>query len=115
MADFTVNSVTSKQPWLVIDAYSADVSTSTALLAADAGNSHLVRSIDIDYQKGDDDRWIKIFDGTDLQIGPVKPSTEIYKVNFGEDSGLTFDDGVYIQTESDAQLHVTMVYKIIPT
>ena len=115
MAAFTVNSVTSKQPWKVIDAYSTDVSTSTALIAADADNSHLVRSIDIDFQKGDDDRWIKIFDGTDLQIGPVKTSTEIYKVNFGEDSGLTFDDGVYIQTESDAQLHVTMVYKIIPT
>ena len=99
MAAFTVNSVTSRQPWLVIDAYSTDVSTSTALLAAVTGSSHLVRSIDIDFQKG----------------GPVKTSTEIYKVNFGEDSGLTFDDGVYIQTESDAQLHVTMVYKIIPT
>lgn len=115
MADFTMNSVTSKQPWLVADGYSTDVSTSTAFLAADTGNSHLVRSIDIDYQKGDDDRWIKIFDGTDLQIGPVKPSRELWSVNFGEDSGLTFDDGLYIQTESDAQIHVTVVYKIIPT
>ena len=34
---------------------------------------------------------------------------------FGEDGGLTFNSGVYIQTESDAQIHVTMVYKIIPT
>ena len=114
MVAFTINSVTSQQPWKVIDAYSTDVSTSTALLASDAGKGILVRSIDIDFQKGDDDRWIKIYDGTDLQIGPVKTSSEIYKINFGEDSGLTFEEGVYIQTESDAQLHITMVYKIIP-
>ena len=115
MAAFTVNSVTSKEPWLVVDGYSTDVSTSTFILAAVTGNSHLVRSISIDYQKGTDDRWIKIFDGSDLQIGPVKPSVNLWSIDFGIDSGLTFDDGVYIQTESDAQIHITVVYKIIPT
>ena len=112
MAAFTVNSVTSKGPWLVIDAYSTDVSASTALLADLTGNDHLVKSIQIDYQKGSDDRWIKILDGTDLQIGPTKPSINLYSLDFGD--GLTFEDGVYIQTESDAQIHVTMIYKIVP-
>ena len=113
---FTVNSVTSRGPWLVADGYSPDVSgTAQAIIAAVTGNSHLVRSISIDYQKGTDDRWIKIFDGSDLQIGPVKPSVNLWSIDFGSDSGLTFDDGVYIQTESDAQIHVTIVYKIIPT
>ena len=112
MAAFTVNSVTSKGPWLVIDAYSTDVSASTALLADLTGNDHLVKSIQIDYQKGSDDRWIKILDGSDLQIGPAKPSVNLYSLDFGD--GLTFEDGVYIQTESDAQIHVTMIYKIVP-
>lgn len=112
MAVFTVNSVTCRGPWLVIDAYSTDVSTSTALLADVTNHDHLVKSISIDYQKGTDDRWIKILDGTDLQVGPVKPSVNLWSQDFGD--GLTFEDGVYIQTESDAQLHVTMIYKVIP-
>ncbi len=112
MAAFTVNSVTSKRPWLVIDAFSTDVSTSTFLLAAVALNSHLVKSIQIDYQKGTDQRWIKMFDGSDLQIGPAKPGVNLYSLDFGD--GLTFEEGVYIQTESDAQIHVTMIYKIVP-
>jgi hypothetical protein len=109
---FTVNSVTSKGPWLVIDAYSTDVSTSTFLLANLTGNDHLVKSIALDFQKGQDDRWIKVFDGTDLQVGPVKPGVTLWSQDFGD--GLTFEDGVYIQTESDAQIHVTMIYKIVP-
>jgi hypothetical protein len=113
MAAFTVNSVTSKGPWLVVDGYSTDVSTSTALLADVTNHSHVVKSISIDYQKGTDDRWIKIFDGTDLQIGPAKPGTKLYELDFGPD-GLTFEEGVYFQTESDAQFHVNMVYKIVP-
>lgn len=112
MAAFTVNSVTSRGPWLVIDAYSADVSTSTALLADVTDNNHLVRSISIDYQKGDLDKWIKLFDGTDLQVGPVKPSVNLWSQDFGD--GLTFEDGVFVQTEADAQIHVTMIYKIVP-
>lgn len=112
MAAFTKNSVTSKGPWLVIDGFSTDVSTSTALLADVTGNDHLVKSIQIDYQKGTDDRWIKIFDGSDLQIGPAKPSVNLYSLDFGD--GLTFEEGVFFQTESDAQFHVTMIYKIVP-
>lgn len=112
MAVFTVNSVTSRGPWLVVDAYNTDVSTSTALLAAVTGHNHLVKSIAIDYQKGTDDRWIKVFDGTDLQIGPAKPSRNLYFLDLGD--GLTFEEGVYFQTESDAQFHVTMIYKILP-
>ncbi len=110
---FTINSVTSRGPWLVVDGYSPDVSgTAQALLADLTGNDHLVKSIQIDYQKGSDDRWIKIVDGSDLQIGPAKPSVNLYSLDFGD--GLTFEDGVYIQTESDAQIHVTMIYKIVP-
>ena len=112
MAAFTVNSVTSKGPWLVVDGYSTDVSTSTALLADVTNHAHLVKSVDIDFQKGSDSRWIKIYDGTDLQIGPAKPSTDFYHLDFGD--GLTFEEGVYFQTESDAQIHVMMVYKIVP-
>ena len=109
---FTVNSVTSKGPWLVIDAFSTDVSTSTFLLANVTGNNHLVKSISIDYLKGSDNRWIKMWDGTDLQVGPVKTGSKLWSQDFGD--GLTFEDGVYIQTEADAQIHVTMIYKIVP-
>lgn len=113
MAAFTVNSVTSRGEWKVVDGYSTDVSTSTALLANVANHEHLVKSISIDYQKGTDNRWIKVFDGTDLQIGPAKPSVNLYSLDFGPD-GLTFEDGVYFQTESDAQFHVLMIYKVVP-
>ena len=112
MAAFVVNSVTSKGPWLVADGYSTDVSTSTVLIAAVTNQTHLVKSVTIDYQKGTDDRWIKIFDGTDLQVGPAKPSVNLYSLDFGD--GLTFEEGVYFQTESDAQFHVCVVYKLLP-
>ncbi len=111
MAAFTVNSVTSKGPWLVVDAFSADVSTSTALLADVTGNNHLVKSIAVDYQKGSDDRWIKMYDGSDLQVGPVKTGVKIWSQDFGD--GLTFEEGVFIQTEADAQIHITMIYRIV--
>ena len=111
MAAFTVNSVTSRGPWLVIDAFSTDVSTSTALLADIDGGDHLVKSISIDYLKGTDDRWIKIFDGSDLQVGPVKAGVKLWSQDFSD--GLTFEDGVFIQTESDAQIHITMIYQIV--
>ncbi len=112
MAAFTMNSLTSKGPWVVADGQSTDVSTSTVFLAAITGNAHLVRSISLDYQKGTDDRWIKIFDGTDLQIGPVKPSVNLWSQVFVD--GITFEEGVYIQTESDAQIHVTVEYQVVP-
>ena len=113
MGAFTVNSVTCRGDWKVVDGYSTDVSTSRALLASVTGHDHLVKKISIDYQKGTDDRWIKVLDGTDLQIGPAKPSVNLYELDFGPD-GLTFEDGVYFQTESDAQFHVCMIYKVVP-
>ncbi len=112
MAAFTINSVTSPGPWLVVDGFSTDVSTSTALLADISNNNHLVKSISVDYLKGSDDRWIKLFDGSDLQVGPVKTGVKVWKQDFGD--GLTFEDGVFVQTESDAQIHITMIYKIVP-
>lgn len=112
MPTFTVNSVTSKGPWLVIDAYSTDVSTSQALLADLTDNNHLVKSIAIDYVKGSDNRWIKMFDGTDLQVGPVVTGVKVWSQDFGD--GLTFEEGVFIQTEADALIHVTMIYRIVP-
>jgi len=112
--DFTVNVVTSKQPWLVADGYSTDVSgTAKAIIAAVAGTSHLVRSIAIDF--GKTDKWIKILDGATLQIGPWESGSKHWSQDFGEDSGLTFDSGVFIETESDSATHVTVVYKVIPT
>jgi len=112
MAAFTGNSVISRGPWLVIDAFSTDVSTSTALLADISNNNHLVKSISVDYQKGSANRWIKLFDGSDLQVGPVKTGVAIWQQDF--EDGLTFEDGVFVQTESDAQIHITMIYKLVP-
>ncbi len=111
---FTVNVVTSKQPWLIADGYSINVSvTAQAIVAAVAGSSHLVRSIAIDF--GKTDKWIKILDGAVLQIGPFESGSKHWSQDFGEDSGLTFDSGVFIETEADSDTHVTVVYKIIPT
>ena len=82
------------------------------MLADITGNNHLVKSIAIDYQKGDLDRWIKLFDGVDLQVGPVKTGSNVWSQDFGD--GLTFEEGVFVQTEADAQIHITMIYKLIP-
>ena len=113
MAAFTMNSVTSLGPWLVADGQSTDVSASTVFIADATGANHLVKSIQWDYVKGTDDRWVKVLDGTDLQIGPAKPKVNYHKIDLGD--GLLFEDGVYFQTESDAQFHVTVIYKIIAT
>jgi len=110
MTAFTVNSVTSKGPWVVVDAYSPDVSTSTALLAAVTGNSHLVKSISIDF--GKTDKYIEIYDGTDLQIGPFICGSKHWTQTFQD--GLTFEEGVYIKTEADSVTHVTVEYQIVP-
>jgi hypothetical protein len=110
MTAFTVNSVTSKGPWVVADGYSPDVSTSTAFLAAITGNSHLVRSISIDFGKVD--KYIEIYDGTDLQIGPFICGSKHWTQTFQD--GLTFEEGVYIKTEADSVTHVTVEYQIVP-
>ena len=111
-AAFTVNSTTSRGPWLVIDATSTDITTSAYLLAAVAGNDHIVKSISIDYDNPD--KWIKIFDGTDLQIGPLELGVnEHWDKTF--ESGMTFEEGVYFQTESSGLFHVLLEYKIVPS
>jgi len=110
---FTINSVTSEGPWLVADGYSTDVSgTAQAIIVAVANTNHLVRSIAIDY--GKTDKWIKILDGSDLQIGPFECGSKHWEQDFGEDGALTFEEGVYIETEADSVTHVTVVYKIQP-
>ena len=111
MAVFTVNSTTSRGPWLIIDATSTDITTSQFLLEAVVGNDHIVKSILIDYDKVDN--WIKIFDGTDLQLGPIELGVnEHWEKTF--DSGMTFEEGIYIQAESSGLFHVLVEYKIVP-
>ena len=110
MAAFTINSVTSKGTWLVADGSSTDVSTSTAFLSAITGNSYLVKSITIDF--GKTDKYIEIYDGTDLQIGPFVCGSKHWSQTF--EDGLTFEEGLYIKTEADSVTHVTVEYKMIP-
>ena len=108
---FTINSVTSKGPWLVADGTSTDVSgTEQVIVAAVAGNNHLVKAIAIDY--GKTDKWIQILDGTDVQIGPFYCGAKHWSQDF--EDGLTFEEGIYIETEADSTTHVTVIYKIIP-
>lgn len=113
MADtFTINSVTAKGPWLVADGYSPDVSGVAQAIIADVdGAHHLVKHIAIDY--GKTDRWIKILDGDDLQVGPWESGSKHWSQDFGD--GLTFEDGVFILTEADSITHVTVIYKIVGT
>lgn len=107
---FTVNSLTSKGPWRVVDAYGTDVTTSSVILDDITGNVHLVRSIAIDF--ANIGNWIKIFDGTDLQIGPWESGSKHWSQVFVD--GITFEEGVYIQTESAGKIHVTIEYQIVP-
>ena len=111
MPVFTVNSTISCGPWLVIDATSTDITTLRSLLTSVAGNNHLVKSITIDYDNPD--KWIKIFDGSDLQIGPLELGVnEHWEKTF--DSGMTFEEGIYFQTESSGVFHVLLEYRIVP-
>lgn len=111
MAAFTVNAVTTKGRWTILDAYSTDVSTSTALLAASTGNEYLLKSISVEIN--DNDRWFKLFDGTTLKIGPVKPRTNNYHREY--ESPIRIAGAINIQTESNVQIHITIAYKIRTT
>ena len=108
MAAFTVNTITTKGGWTIIDAYSTDVSTSTALLAASTGNEYLLKSISVEIN--DNDTWFKLFDDTTLRIGPVKPRTNNYHRDY--ESPIRIAGAINIQTESDKQIHITIAYKI---
>jgi len=109
---FEINSVTTFGEWLVADGYSTDVSgAAQAIIANVTGAHHLVKHIAIDF--GKTDKWIKVLDGTDLQIGPWESGSKHWSQDFGD--GLLFEDGVFILTESDSVTHVTVIYKILGT
>ena len=108
MAAFTVNTITTRGKWLIIDAFSTDVSTSTALLADIAGHEYLIKSLSFEINHSD--TWFKVFDDTTLRIGPVKPRTNNYHRDY--ESPFRVDGAVNIQTESDKQIHITIAYQI---
>jgi len=107
---FTVNSTASAGEWTVIDAYSTDVSTAQALLAAKTGHHYLVKAFSIDVQSSED--WIKIFNGAVLQLGPCEPRSNIWKERF--ESAMVFSGAINIQTKTDELIHVTMQYRVYP-
>ncbi len=111
MAAFTVNTITTKGSWIVVDAFSTDVSTSTELLAASTGNEYLIKSISVEINNSD--TWFKLFDDTTLRIGPVKPRTNNYHREY--ESPIRIAGAVNIQTESDKQIHITIAYKLRTT
>ena len=108
MADFTVNTITTKGGWQITDAYSTDVSTSTELLAAITGNEYLLKSLSFEINHSD--TWLKLFDDTTLRIGPVKPRTNNYHREY--ESPIRIAGAINIQTESDKQIHITIAYRI---
>ncbi len=111
MAAFTVNTTTTKGGWLIVDAYSTDVSTSTELLAVSTRNEYLLKSVSVEIN--DNDTWFKVFDDTTLRIGPVKPRTNNYHREY--ESPIRIAGAINIQTESDKQIHITIGYKIRTT
>lgn len=111
MAAFTVNTITTKGEYIIVDAYSADVSASTALVAASTGNEYLLKSITVDINETD--KWFKIFNDTTLKIGPVRPKGHIYHRDY--ESPIVFGGAINVQTESNNQIHITIAYKIRTT
>ena len=113
MADFTVNTTPSRGEWDIIDAYNTDCSTSTALLATSTAHNYLVKSITITFF-GATDKWFKIFNDTTLAIGPIElRGNQLWQVRY--ESPMLFTGGVYVQTESDKEIHITMDYRKLAT
>jgi len=110
MAAFTVNTIAAEGDWHIIDAYSTDVSTSTALLAANGEQDYLVKSVSVEINHSD--CWFRLFDGTTLRIGPVKPRANNYHREY--ESPIVFSGAINVQTESDKQIHITLAYKLRP-
>lgn len=113
MAAFTVHSTVSNGEWSTVCGTSVDISGTEQFILADiAGNSYLVKSIALDYEKTD--KWLQVLDGDALQIGPME-------LGYGKhwekvfQSGLVFDGGVYIEAESPGLVSVIVEYKIIPS
>jgi len=107
---FTVNSTVSNGDWIIVDAYSADISTSSQLVDTPAGHSALLKSITVDINETD--KWFKVFNDADLQIGPVRPKGRIYHRSF--ETPLTFSGDIYVQTESNNQIHIIIAYRTKP-
>ena len=108
MAAFTVNTVTTRGEWLIIDAFSTDVSTSTELLADVARHEYLIKSLSFEINHSD--TWFKLFDDTTLKIGRIKPRTNDYYRDY--ESPFRVNGAVNIQTERDKEIHITIAYKI---
>lgn len=110
MAVFTVNTLKTRgtEGYLIVDAYSTDVSTSTELLAAVTDHEYRIKSLSVEINHSD--TWFKVFDDTTLRIGPVKPRTNNYHRDY--ENPFVVSGAVNIQTESDKQIHITMAYKI---
>lgn len=113
MADaFTIHSTVSNGEWITVCGTSTDISVTEQFILADiAGNSYLVKSITIDYEKTD--KWVQVLDGDDLQIGPFYCGSKHWEKVF--QSGLVFDGGVYIEAASTGLVSVIVEYKIIPS
>ena len=111
MAAFTVNTITTKGGYYIVDAYSTDVSTSTELVATSAGNEYLLKSVS--FEINDNDKWLKLFDDTTLRIGPVRSRTNNYHRSY--ESPIRIAGAINIQTESNDQVHITIAYKIRTT
>lgn len=109
MADFTVNTITTKGEWLVADAYSTDISTADAILEASTGNEYLLKSISVTMADSDG-RWFKVLDDTTLRIGPVRPYNRQWYREYK--SPIKFAGAINIQTETDRKIHVSIEYKI---
>ena len=107
MAAFTVNVSPTRGEWNVCDAYSTDVSTSTALLADVTGSGYMIKSVT--FQINDNDTWFKLFDGTTLVLGPIKPRTNGWSKTF--QSPILIAGAINIQTESDKQIYVNLEWR----
>lgn len=111
MAAFTINSTVTVGEYTIVDAYSADVSTAQALVAAKAGHSHRLKSITIDINHSDTP--FEVYNDSDLFIGPVRPRANVWHRRF--EGELVFSGAINVKTSSDKQIHVIAEYRTVPT
>ena len=110
---FTDHSTVSNGEWSTACGTSIDISgVEQAILDDITGNSYLVKSITLDYEKTD--KWLQVLDGDDLQIGPMELGSDKHWEKVFQ-SGLVFDGGVYIEAENPGLVSVIVEYKIIPS
>jgi hypothetical protein len=104
----TVNIVDTRGGWKILDAYSADIQTSTQLLAAVTGYEYNIKSLSFEIDNSE--RWFKLFDDSTLRIGPIKTRTNNYHRSY--ESPIIVSGAVKVQTESDKEIHITIAYKL---